>query len=152
VRITRDMMFMLMAEAAARRSTCRRLNVGAIITHDNNVISIGYNGPASGEPHCTGSDCGVPHCTRSLHAEANAIDRADLGGLHSFSCTLYVTNSPCPHCFNKIINTCQIGRVVFRDEYRISDHLRNDYGIRIEKITPSGYLTDFATGEILESP
>ena len=83
MRISRDLMFMMMAEAAARRSTCRRLNVGAILTYQNNVVSIGYNGPPPGEPHCYGGDCGVPMCTRSIHAEFNAIVRAADAGLIS---------------------------------------------------------------------
>ncbi len=146
---------MQMAEAAARRSTCRRLNVGAVLVHENNVISIGYNGPASGEPHCTGDDCGVPSCSRAKHAEANAIERANLTQLdffHPGSCTLYVTNSPCEHCFSDILEHRSIGRVVFKDEYRISGHLKVDHGIQVEKITPSGYLTDFVTGRLVQTP
>lgn len=154
-RISRDQMFMMMAEVAALRSTCRRLSVGAILVdQDHNFVSMGYNGPPSGEPHCTGNDCGHPSCTRASHAEMNAIERADFD--HSEepprSLTLYVTNSPCEGCWFKIVNSDLIGRVVFKNEYRISDHLKVDYGIKIEKITASGYVTDFLTGRLVGGP
>lgn len=144
---------MMMAEAAAMRSTCRRLSVGAVLADDeNNVVSIGYNGPPSGDPHCTGNDCGHPSCTRALHAEANAIDRAYLLSHPFHSLTLYVTASPCEHCWRKIIANLRIGRVVFRNEYRISEHLKVDRGIKVEKITASGYVTDFLTGRLVGGP
>lgn len=147
-------MFMMMAEVAALRSTCRRLSVGAVLVDaEHNVVSIGYNGPPSGEVHCTGDDCGQPSCTRALHAEANAIERA--GSLTRFlpdSLTLYVTNSPCEHCWSRITNNIRIGRVVFKNEYRISQHLRESHGTRVEKITASGYVTDFVTGRLVGGP
>lgn len=154
-RISRDQMFMMMAEVAALRSTCRRLSVGAVLVDpDHNVVSIGYNGPPSGELHCTGDDCGNPSCTRATHAEENAIERADFD--HSewspLSLTLYVTNSPCEHCWEKIFDSGLIGRVVFKNEYRISQHLKVHCGIQIEKITASGYVTDFLTGRLVGGP
>ena len=36
----------------SERSTCAKIHVGAIITKDNRIISIGYNGVPSGMPHC----------------------------------------------------------------------------------------------------
>lgn len=153
MRITRDQMFMQFAEVAARRSTCRRLNVGAVLVYKNNVVSVGYNGPPSGEPHCTGDNCGVPSCTRALHAEHNAIVRAADDGFENFHLsTIYVTNSPCEGCFN-VIRAYRIPRVVFRDEYRINQHLKDiTHGVQVEKITPSGYLTNFITGQLIGGP
>lgn len=152
MRINRDQMWMLMTEAAARRATCRRLNVGALLVHDNDVVSVGYNGPPAGEPHCHG-DCGRPTCSRAVHAEFNAIVRAADKGFTCFdTSTLYITNSPCERCFN-VIRAYRIPRVVFRDEYRIDDHLKDQtHGIQVEKITPSGYLTDFVTGRLIGEP
>lgn len=144
-------MFMLMAEAAARRSTCRRLNVGAVLVCDNDVVSIGYNGPPSGEPHCTGPGCGVPSCTRAIHAEMNCLERAlkKPFGAWEFS-TLYVTNSPCPTCTIKVIEA-GVKRVIYRDEYRLVDHLANFAAARVQllRLTPSGYMIDVASGEFV---
>lgn len=154
MRLTRDMMFMTIAETVARRSTCRRLNVGAVLVDaTHNIASIGYNGPPAGERHCYGVECGVPSCSRAIHAEKNAIDRThQLEEYAPRVCTLYVTHSPCEHCFKYILTYPAIGRVVFMDEYRINEHLKADHGIKIEKITPSGYVTDFVTGRLIEGP
>lgn len=149
-RISRHQMFMLFAEAAARRSTCRRLNVGCVITYDNSPVAVGYNGPPAGEPHCSGPDCGVPSCTRAIHAEINAIKRVP-ADIPFGACTVYVTNSPCPSCTIQIV---QYGfkKVVFRDEYRLVDHLANfsAAGVRLLKLTPSGFMIDFATGQFVD--
>lgn len=49
-RITRREMFKQMVRIVEKRSTCLRSKVAAIIEKDGRVISIGYNGPASGFP------------------------------------------------------------------------------------------------------
>src|SRR3546814_16413793 len=72
-------MFRDMARAAARRSNCFRLNVGAIVTHQNSPVSVGWNGQQPGAPHCAGNDCPgiVPGNCGTLHAEQNAILKSD---------------------------------------------------------------------------
>jgi dCMP deaminase len=74
-RISREVMFMDMARAASRRSTCFRRNVGAVVVHQNNPVSAGWNGQEPGAPHCTGNDCPgiVPGMCGTLHAEHNAM-------------------------------------------------------------------------------
>ena len=47
-----DEYFMQMAELTAKRSTCLRRNVGAIIVKDKHIIATGYNGAPKGLPHC----------------------------------------------------------------------------------------------------
>lgn len=141
-------MFMEMAEAAAKRSTCFRLNVGAIIVKNNNVESIGYNGPPSGEPHCTGNTCpGKDQCHLTIHAEANAINRAT--GI-VFGSDMYVTDSPCNVC-TQLILTNGIKRLFFRSLYRINDHLipLSNY-VAVYQVTPSGYVIDYMTREFVE--
>jgi dCMP deaminase len=148
-RISRHQMFMMFAEAAARRSTCRRLNVGCVIVWKNSCVSVGYNGPPSGEEHCTGPLCGIPSCTRALHAETNALARVP-AHVPLDECTVYVTNSPCPTCTIKLVES-GVRTVVFRDEYRLVDHLQNFLAARVRllKLTPSGFMIDFATGEFI---
>ena len=89
MRISRDQMFMDIAEVIAKRSTCLRNNVGAVIVESHNIVAIGYNGPASGCEHCTISTCLGKGCSRSIHAEENAINRLNSKGL-----TLMVSLSP----------------------------------------------------------
>ena len=140
-------MFMMMASAASRRATCQRASVGAVITYQNRVISIGYNGPPAGEPHCFGETCPLDMfrtCVRSTHAEANAIQRIPEFIYRSddeqMEFTLYVTHSPCEACAELIIGEI-ITSVYFETRYHNISGLRKlrRHGIKCVRITPSGY-------------
>src|SRR5271154_1495904 len=119
MRISRHCMWMNIAEVFSCRSTCCRANNGAIIVSRNNIIGHGYNGPPSGEPHCTGNDC-VPlpfkGCVRAIHAERNAITRCVA---NPSGADLYCTMSPCFECAELIIES-KIKRVFYRYPYRES--------------------------------
>lgn len=121
-RISRDETFMEIAEILAKRSTCQRLQVGALVVLTGRIVSCGYNGPVSGAPECStpeGGGCLGPGCNRSIHAELNSILFAARAGISVEGATLYCTLSPCLKCAQAIINS-GIKRVVFRDWYR--DH------------------------------
>ena len=47
-----DEYFMDMAELVAKRSTCLRRNVGAVVVQDRRIVATGYNGAPKGIPHC----------------------------------------------------------------------------------------------------
>ena len=138
MRISRDQMFMDVAEVIAKRSTCLRNNVGAVIVDDShNIMAIGYNGPASGCEHCTISTCLGKGCSRSMHAEENAINRiAFLKGEFS----LYVTVSPCISCAAKIVESCKIKKVFYRYAYRLKDGINYllESKIQVYRVLPSG--------------
>jgi dCMP deaminase len=95
-----DMYWLNVATAISLRSTCPRLQVGAVITHNNRIVTTGYNGAPPGEPHCTEVGCQIVdgHCTRTLHAEQNALAQTNL---HGYPLTMYVTHEPCKDCRNK---------------------------------------------------
>lgn len=117
-RITRHQLLMDVAIAAAKRSTCLRLQVGAVIGFNGRVTSVGYNGAPSGVSHCTPEICGLDKpCTRAVHAEANAIAWAARQGLATKDHYLYTTVSPCLDC-SKLILSAGIGAVIFKEEYR----------------------------------
>lgn len=113
-----DEYFMGIAVQVARRSTCDRAHVGAIIVKDRRILTTGYNGAPSGLPHC--DDIGHlivdGHCVRTLHAEQNAIIQAAYHGVSVQGGTLYVTHQPCLTCAKMIINA-GIRRVVYAGEY-----------------------------------
>ncbi len=98
----------------ARRSTCDRARVGAVIVKDRRILTTGYNGAPAGLPHC--DDVGhlmvAGHCVRTLHAEQNAIIQAALHGVSVAGSTMYVTHQPCLNCAKMIINAGLL-RVVF---------------------------------------
>ena len=151
-RISRQVMFMQIAEVISRRSTCFRRNVGAIIVRDNNIVSMGYNGPDHGEPHCTGNGCADPvnGCTRSIHAEKNAVDRVPEGLFGPF--TMYVTESPCPDCAQYILNQLDIREVYFMHQYRVAKgcDMIVSAGVKLFRVTPAGHIIDWETGHFIE--
>lgn len=108
-----------MASIWAKNSYCKRRQVGALLVKDNMIISDGYNGTPSGFENVCEDENGVtkPYV---LHAEANAITKVAKSGNNSDGSTLYVTASPCIECA-KLIIQAGIKRVVYHDEYRLSD-------------------------------
>ena len=114
-----DEYFMDIAVVVARRSTCPRKHVGAVIVRDKTILSTGYNGSVRGLPHC--DDAGHMmvdgHCVRTIHAEVNAVVQAAKNGTRIDGATIYVTASPCWNCFKTICNV-GIKRIVFEEFYR----------------------------------
>jgi dCMP deaminase len=102
----------------ARRSTCPRAAVGAVIVRDKRILTTGYNGAPAGLPHCTEAGCLMvnDHCVRTLHAEQNAIIQGALHGVDVSGSTIYVTHQPCLICAKMIINA-GIERVVYGGDY-----------------------------------
>lgn len=149
MRISRPQMFMEIAHTVAKRSTCMRLNVGAIVVHDRRIVSIGYNGVPSGEPHCEALRCLASEpCNRTTHAEKNALDYAPSD---IYNADLYVTASPCAECYDQIHDDGRIDRVFFQTPYRITDHLHNSlFGIKVYRVLPAGYIMDWDTGELVD--
>lgn len=129
-----DSRYIEMASVWAKNSYCRRRQVGALLVKDKMIISDGYNGTPSGFENICEDENGVtkPYV---LHAEANAITKVAKSGNSSAGATLYVTASPCVECAKLIIQS-GIKRVVYRDEYRLTDgvDLLRRAGIVVEKV------------------
>ena len=129
-----DDRYLEMAAIWAKNSYCKRRQVGALIVKDKMIISDGYNGTPSGFENVCEDENGVtkPYV---LHAEANAISKVAKSGNSSEGATLYVTASPCIEC-SKLIIQAGIKRVVYRDEYRLTDgvDLLRRAGIEVEKV------------------
>lgn len=129
-----DERYMEMASVWAKNSYCKRRQVGALLVRDRMIISDGYNGTPSGFENICEDESGVtkPYV---LHAEANAISKVAKSGNSSNGATLYVTASPCMECA-KLIIQAGIRRVVYRDEYRLTDgiDLLRRAGVEVEKI------------------
>ena len=128
-----DHSYLQMAEIWAQNSYCKRRKVGALLVKDRMIISDGYNGTPSGfENVCEEDGVTKPYV---LHAEANAITKVAKSGNSSEGATLYVTASPCLEC-SKLIIQSGIKRVVYRDEYRLTDgiDLLRRAGVEVEKV------------------
>ena len=86
-----DEYFLEMAQVAAKRSTCLRRQVGAVLVKDRRLLATGYNGAPQKLKHCGEIGClretmGIPsgerhELCRGLHAEQNAIIQAALHGV-----------------------------------------------------------------------
>ena len=121
-----DEYFMEIAHVVAKRSTCLRRQVGAVIVREKRILTTGYNGSPTGLPHCLELGClrdqlEIPSGTRqeicrALHSEQNAIIQAALHGTSTKDATLYCTHQPCSLCAKAIINA-GIRRVVFEGDY-----------------------------------
>jgi dCMP deaminase len=159
-RISRQVMFMGIARLASQRSTCFRLNVGALVVQKNNPIALGYNGQEPGASHCPGNSCPgiIPGRCGTLHAEMNALTKAS--SLIRYDAPqakvdLYCTDSPCPSCTEFILNTTPlvIERLFYETPYRDITHLSRlkDY-CEIYRITPAGYIVDHFTREVVDMP
>ncbi|MFC1787014.1 cytidine/deoxycytidylate deaminase family protein [Halobacteriota archaeon] len=118
--------FMEIASVVAKRSTCLRNQVGAVIVKDKRILATGYNGAPRNLEHCLDMGCirkqndipsGERHeLCRGVHAEQNAIIQSAIHGVSIENSTLYSTHQPCILCAKIIINA-KIRRVVFANSY-----------------------------------
>lgn len=129
-RPTRDQIYLRMAELIAERSTCPRRSVGCVLVDaKGRVLSTGYNGVATGRPHCNegqpcpGANCppgeGLDKC-EAIHAEQNAILLLQDPWAVD---TVYITASPCVACIKLLLGT-SAKRIVCRELYPHKDALR----------------------------
>ncbi|MCW7753220.1 cytidine/deoxycytidylate deaminase family protein [Desulfobotulus sp. H1] len=143
-----DEYFMDITTLVARRSTCLRRAVGAIIVKDKRVLSTGYNGAPSGVRHCGETGClreqrqvpsGERHeLCRGIHAEQNAIIQAARHGVSILGATLYCTTRPCSICARMLINA-GIEKIYYLEGYAdpLSEEMLAEAGIPLERIGES---------------
>jgi len=138
-----DEYFMEMALLTAKRSTCMRRNVGAVIVQEKHIIATGYNGAPKGIPHCEeiggclrekqNIPSGERHeLCRALHAEQNAIIQAATLAQSIEGASIYITHQPCVICAKMIINA-GIKRIVVREGYpdKLAVDLLAEAGLKI---------------------
>ncbi|QQR84077.1 dCMP deaminase family protein [Candidatus Peregrinibacteria bacterium] len=118
-RITIDQYFMEIATVVAKRGTCPKAQVGAVLVKNKSIISTGYNGSPRGVAHCYQEGCNevAGHCQRAVHAEMNAMLQAAMHGNSTIDATLYCTHFPCNHCLKGIINA-GISKIVYEKPYK----------------------------------
>jgi dCMP deaminase len=130
-----DEIYMDLAGNLALRSHCVKAKVGAVLTKDTRIISLGYNGPPAGTHNCDleWPGVGCPRdskgsCSLALHAEQNAILYAAKNNVPIEGTTLYVTLSPCIACA-RIIYTTGIKRVIYKSSYATYKGIASDEGV-----------------------
>jgi len=140
--------FMGITTLVAKRSTCRRRSVGAVIVKDKRILTTGYNGAPSGIRHCIEVGClreqlkvasGERHeLCRGIHAEQNAIIQAAFHGVSIKGATLFCTNLPCSICAKMIINA-GLRRIYYLSGYAdaISESMLQEAAVEIIKLAES---------------
>ncbi|MCC6837204.1 MAG: dCMP deaminase family protein [Bacteroidia bacterium] len=130
-----DDIYMDLAENLAKRSHCVKAQVGAVLTKDTRIVSLGYNGPPAGTHNCDevwpGEGCprdSKGSCSLALHAEQNAILYAAKNNVSIEGSTLYVTLSPCISCA-RVIYTTGIKKVYYLNSYADFKGLASDEGV-----------------------
>lgn len=112
-------------EEIKKRSVCLHYKVGALLVRDNQLLSMGYNGPPKKIEHCDKVGCAKKvngkiqkhqGLCRGSHAEINAITSAASLGVNIHRSDLYVTYRPCAMCTKAIINS-GINRVLYLKDY-----------------------------------
>lgn len=121
-----DDYFLRIATEVAKRSTCLRRAVGAVLVRNKRILATGYNGAPQGLPHCAETGClrqqkqvpsGERHeLCRGLHAEMNVLIQAAKYGITIEGAVLYCTTAPCSLCAKMLINS-GITRVVAMGSY-----------------------------------
>ncbi|MEP7167780.1 MAG: dCMP deaminase family protein [Bacteroidota bacterium] len=155
-RISFDDIYMELAQNLARKSHCVKIKVGAVLTQDTRIISLGYNGPPAGTHNCDEEWAltGCPRdrkggCSLAIHAEENAILYAAKSKVTIEGAKLYVTLSPCLACA-RIIYTTGIKKVLYLKSYceyknidvdEGVDFLRN-FGVTVEQFTPQNFSVE----------
>ena len=134
-RLSWEKYFINIALEVAKRSTCDRKNVGAVIIRNKTILSTGYNGSIRGLPHCDEVGCEMidGHCVRTTHAEANAIVQAAKNGVRIDSAEIFVTASPCYNCF-KLIANAGIKKIYYNEFYRDERILKHAKKAKIQLI------------------
>ena len=146
--ISWDEYFMGVAKLAAMRSKDPHTQVGAcIVSNDNKILSIGYNGFPTG---CSDDDFpwareGDPLDNKyfyTTHSELNAILNYRGGSLEGAK--MYVSLFPCNECAKAIIQ-CGIKTLVYLDDkYEASasviasKRMLRAAGVKIVRYEPSG--------------
>lgn len=143
-----DEYFMEITCLVAKRATCLRRAVGAIIVKDRRVLATGYNGAPSHVRHCAEVGClreqlkvpsGERHeLCRGIHAEQNAIIQAAYHGVSIKGADLFCTNLPCSICAKMLINA-GIVRIVYQSGYAdsISKEMLAEAQVELVKVPSS---------------
>lgn len=124
-RLTKEEYYLKIAGTVGLRSTCYRINLGAIIVKDDQIVATGYVGAPRNtkdcleRENCIRNEMNIAHgeryeMCRSVHAEQNAIINAARAGVSILGGDMYLSGLdgdgnridtfPCYICKKMIIN------------------------------------------------
>lgn len=149
-RIGIHQMFMNIAYQVSERSTCSRVQVGAVVVKNDRIVSMGWNGVPSGNQHCTDVfqeeyDKESPKISfdewiqtdkmkeehhkfaveNEVHAEMNALIFSAKNGIKIDGSDIYVVWSPCIDCSKALL---QVG---IKNVYYSKKYERDTRGLKL---------------------
>jgi len=136
-RLSKDEYYLDLAKSVCQRATCLKVQIGAVIIRDDQVVATGYCGAPRGTKSsmehgfCLRQKLGIPsghryEMCRSVHAEQNAIINAARSGTSLLGGDMYIFGErrnddgsvgdvldafPCFICKKMLIN-CGLKRVI----------------------------------------
>ena len=134
-RPSKDQYYLDLAKSVCKRSTCTKVEIGAVVIRKDQVVATGYcgapRGTKSSQEHnfCLRKQLGIPsghryEICRSVHAEQNAIINAARSGTSLLGGDMYIYGKiegddstevldafPCFICKKMLIN-CGLKRVI----------------------------------------
>jgi len=128
-----ESLIMDFAMSLTRRATCKRFQVGCVITSEDmtQIYGFGYNGTAKGLSHddCKADQQGSCGC---VHSEVNALIKVRANDPRK---VVFVTAQPCITCAKAIVNS-GISKVYYRATYRSDEGLDiiRKVGIEVERV------------------
>lgn len=127
-----DALYMDIARRVAKESKCPRKAVGCVIVAQSGMLSIGFNGHASGGPNeWDYTEDGNPEV---VHAELNSLGKMLEQGVSAKDAVVYTTLICCLDCA-KLLVRAKVARIVYDEDYRKLDGLNylNKYGVEVVK-------------------
>ena len=122
------------AEAFARCSPAKRLQVGSVLVKNNRIISCGYNALPE---HLKGNCEDASGATRPevRHSERNCLKGLEKSNESSIGSTMFCTHSCCFQCAIDIVDAGVV-KFYYKEEYRNSDGLLHlvRCGVEVEKL------------------
>lgn len=130
--------YMAVAKQAAQLSVAKRLQVGAVVIKDDNIISYSWNGtPPGWDNNCEDvlPDGSLVTKKCVVHAEMNSIIKVAKSNESCKDAVLVVTHSPCDNCA-KLLITAGIKEVYYGENYRdtLGIDMLSQAGIKVTKV------------------
>lgn len=131
-----DKMYMDIVDRVSQESKCPRKQVGCVFLLESGMISLGFNGHASGGPNEwewqeNGND-------EVVHSEFNCLSKLLEQGVSAKGAIVYLSLSPCLPC-SKLLVGAKVKCVIYKEEYRDKHGLEylQKYGVQVERWNPS---------------
>ncbi|MBU6374534.1 MAG: hypothetical protein KGQ59_00920 [Bdellovibrionales bacterium] len=129
-----ESIYLTLARTLSARSTCKRLQVGTVITTTDyrKVLAVGYNGNATGLHN--GCDREEPGNCGCLHSEENAVINCDAP--RATEKVAFVTHLPCVACAKRLINLGNVRKIFYCHDYRVRDSIQilKSVGIEVHQL------------------